>query len=110
MALLELNLEKPALVEERVTETGTSRSTGPSGSDDGGRSPGLLAVGVLAVVLVVALAVRRFRSSSDESTTETAADETSQLPLVGSSVARVAGLLGGVVGVVVFARRLRANA
>mgnify|MGYP006289269363 CR=1 FL=1 len=114
MTLLELNLEKPALVEERVPSTGEAGAAGAAESSDGGRGRGLLVFGVLALAVVAALAVRRLRSSaganeSDESTAETTTDESGRVPAGGRRAARAVGILGSVVGVVALVRKLRAN-
>ncbi|UPW01999.1 hypothetical protein M0R88_07865 [Halorussus gelatinilyticus] len=126
MAILEINLEKPALVEEYQfpedsavgsaveSETTTSES-GASESGDSGSSGGVKGklLGLLAVAAGIGLLVWKLKSSGDEQTEfedfETEAEDEDDSPeweieedggSGGGSKGKVAGLLGLVVAVV----------
>ncbi|WP_227375470.1 hypothetical protein [Haladaptatus halobius] len=123
MALFEINLEKPALVEERVYSdedaVPTGREPKSESEPSGGRSLGKLLGPVLGLVVIAGLGMlfRKLRSSSDddevteetiEQPTEPEADESSRSRLArGRKAARAVGILGSLLGIVVVARKVR---
>jgi hypothetical protein len=122
MALFEINLEKPALVEERVYSdedaVPTGREPKSESEPSGGRSLGKLLGPVLGLVVIAGLGMlfRKLRSSSDddevteetiEQPTEPEADESSSRLARGRKAARAVGILGSLLGIVVVARKVR---
>lgn len=117
MALLEINLRKPALMEEVVSEDAESSTRGRAGraakteeKDGGGSALGKLAmVGFIVAALVIARAVRSRRSSSESE------PEGIEVPIEdGSSESggqgrRIAGIVLAVLGAVALARRMQSG-
>jgi hypothetical protein len=109
MTLLELNLEKPALVEERVYETDTYRTATETDESSDGGSTRLRVVLGLALAVAAALAVRKLRSAlgsdDDEPTPEIGADqsEIGDSGTASSPGKKMAGVFGVVASVVAVA-------
>ena len=127
MALLEINLKKPALIEERnhpstgrrTTGTGTRTRTSSSGSagrgGSSGRSRTKSALGFLLLIVVTAVAAKAIRSRRDSSPSYE--DEDEATPIIGAEEAgngdssgwkrAVGGLLGAVAVLALVARTVR---
>lgn len=126
MALLEINLKKPALVEERKphAEAGTgssssssrssgSSSKGSSSSGSSGRSTGKSLLGLLLLAVVGAAAAKAVRSRRSDPTSYEEEDEPN--PIIGAEAKRessgwrrrVGGLLGAVAVLALLVRTVR---
>ncbi|WP_266075061.1 hypothetical protein [Haladaptatus caseinilyticus] len=108
MSLLEINIEKPALVEERVYP---NRDTAPASARTKSESSGRSAVSLvkplvgLLIVAGIALLVGKRRTTSDESSAFETDDADSQSGR--QSAASVVGVLGTILAVVALARKVR---
>ncbi|WP_227352676.1 hypothetical protein [Haladaptatus salinisoli] len=121
MALFKINLEKPALVEERVYSDEDAVPAGTrtksQSESSGGRSVGKLLAPVLGLVVLAGLGMlfRKLRSSSDDEATEETfeqptdpeTDESGSRLARGRKAARAVGILGSLLGIVVVARKVR---
>ncbi|WP_049971711.1 hypothetical protein [Haladaptatus cibarius] len=116
MSLLEVNIEKPALVEERVyPDEDTAPASARTKSESSGRSVGSLVKPLLGLLVVagIALVARKLRAASaeDDATTFEAddfdADDFDAETGRGKSAAGVAGVLVSLLGVVALARKVR---
>jgi len=118
MALIEINLEKPALVEERAASRSTSergrtdstgrprpRSTATDRSGDGGSSGGgkLKLLGLLAAVVAVGAVVTKLKRRGTDDDRSEAYDHGPEPEIGGDGsggrMRKVAGLLGLVAAV-----------
>ena len=114
MSLLKINIEKPALVEERVypdeDSAPATASTKPTSKSPGSSSMGLLKP-ILGLLFVVgaALFVSKRRSGSADETPEFDADEF-ETESGGNGKTRVFGLLAGIVCFALVARKRRSGA
>ncbi|GAA5058065.1 hypothetical protein ACFFQF_06645 [Haladaptatus pallidirubidus] len=118
MSLLEVNIEKPALVEERVyPNEDTAPASARTKTESSERSVVSLIkplVGLL-VVAAVALFARKLRAPSDETEDDSASLETDDFETDefnaesgrGKSAAGVVGVLVSLLGVIALARKVR---
>ncbi|WP_435159676.1 hypothetical protein [Haladaptatus sp. DFWS20] len=111
MSLFEINIEKPALVEERVYP---NRDTAPASarmqSDSSGRSVVTLLKPLVGLLIVagIAMLVRKFGTGSDESEAFETDDLDSQSDR-SQSTASVVGVLGTIFAVVALVRKVRSG-
>lgn len=114
MALLEINLRKPALMEEVVDES--ARDSGEAGhvagtserGQGGGSMMGKLGmVGAVVVAVAVARAIRSRRSSSEPEGVKVPIESGSSESSGGGQGRRIAGIVLAVLGAVAVARRMQ---
>ncbi|MFH5797363.1 hypothetical protein [Haladaptatus sp. CMAA 1911] len=113
MSLLKINIEKPALVEERVYPDEDSAPATVSTStttESSGTSPTTLLKPLFGLLFVAGLALfvakRRFGSKDDEED-EVSADDFSSEPAGSGKLTRKLGLLASLLGVIVVAQKRR---
>lgn len=116
MALLEINLRKPALMEEVVGEEsgesarGRGKRAAKSESKGGGSALRKLGmVGFVLAAIAIARAVRGRQSSSEPEGIEVPIEDGSSGSSGKGQGRRMAGIVLGVLGAVALARRMRSG-
>ncbi|ODR79572.1 hypothetical protein BG842_06635 [Haladaptatus sp. W1] len=110
MSLLKINIEKPALVEERVyPDRDSAPATASTKSESSCPSLSSVLKPLLGLLFVVgaALFVAKRRSGTDDEDDEISADDFSSEPAGSGNLTRKLGLLASLLGVVLVARKRR---